>query len=274
MIRYLTTLACCLLTASVFSNEEEEPREDLFLSTPEQVATLTSEPSYLVGGLISPLSGQPALRQTDLIVKGAQNIILSRTYLPPYMPCSFPHHKHYQEEHDKKYLYCHLRDNYKGWQFYPHLKLEFIPRLMEVRLSEPSGMTLDFRLSGPGLSKTSLASHPYAISNVAGDVPSGKYDPRNTRISYEENGNKITVHAWMEQLGITVKKAWQQELLIYISLKKKFSRMERSLSIIITREISFITSKALIPKRDMSTLRFALQECRGMVIAILPLRPA
>lgn len=195
MMRYLTALACCLLTASVFSNEEEEPREDLFLSTPEQVATLTSEPSYLVGGLISPLSGQPALRQTDLIVKGAQNIVLSRTYLPPYMPCSFPYHKHYQEEHDKKYLYCHLRDNYKGWQFYPHLKLEFIPRLMEVRLSEPSGMTLDFRLSGPGFSKTSLASHSYAISNVAGDVPSGKYDPRNTRISYEENGNRIIVHA-------------------------------------------------------------------------------
>jgi len=98
MIRYLTVLACCLFTALVFSNEEEEPREGLFLSTPEQVATLTSEPSYLIGGLISPLSGQPALRQTDLIVKGAQNIVLSRTYLPPYVPCSFPCHKHYQED--------------------------------------------------------------------------------------------------------------------------------------------------------------------------------
>ncbi len=195
MIRYLIALVCCFLTTSVFSNEEEEPQEDLFLSPPEQIATLTSEPSYLVGGLISPLSGQPALRQTDLIIKGAQSIVLSRIYTPPYMPCSFPHHKHYQEEHDKKYLYCHLRDNYKGWQFYPHLRLELVPRLMEVRLSEPSGMTLDFRLSGPGFSKTSLASHPYAISNTAGDIPNGKYDPRNTRISYEENGNKIVVYA-------------------------------------------------------------------------------
>ena len=109
MIRYLTALVCCLLTAAVFSNEEEEPQEDLFLSTPEQVATLTNEPSYLVGGLISPLSGQLALRQTDLIIKGAQNIILSRSYLPPDMPCSCPYHKHSQEEHDKKHLCCHLR---------------------------------------------------------------------------------------------------------------------------------------------------------------------
>lgn len=156
---------------------------------------MTNDPSYLVGGLINPLSGQPTLRQTDLIVKRAQDIILSRTYVPPYMPCSFPYHKHYQQEHNKRYLYNHLRDNYKGWQFYPHLRLELIPRLMEVRLAEPNGMTLDFRLSGPGYSKTSLASLPYAISNVAGDLPSGKYDPRNTRISYEENGHKIVVYS-------------------------------------------------------------------------------
>lgn len=195
MIRYLIALISFLLTTSVFADEEEQPRDDLFLSTPEQVATLTSEPSYLVGGLISPLSGQPSLKQTDLVVKGAQNIILSRTYLAPYMPCSFPYHKHYQEEQNKRYLYNHLRDSYKGWQFYPHLRLEFNPRSMEVRLSDPSGMTLDFRLSGPGFSKTSLASPLYAISNVAGDMPNGKYDPRNTRISYEEDGNKIVVYA-------------------------------------------------------------------------------
>ncbi len=195
MVHYLIALACCLLTASVFSSDKEVPQEGLFLSTPEQIATLMSESNYLVGGLISPLSGQPTLRQTDLIVKGAQNIVLSRTYIPPYMPGSFPRYKHYQEEYDKKHLCCHLQENYKGWQFYPHLKLELTPCLMEVRLSEQSGMTLDFRLSGPGFSKTSLASNPYAISNVMGDVPSGKYDPRNTRISYEEKGNKITVHA-------------------------------------------------------------------------------
>lgn len=208
MIRYLTALAFSLLTASVFSNEDEKPREDLFLSTPEQVATLTSEPSYLVGGLISPLSGQPVLRQTDLVINGAQNIVLSRIYIPLHMPCSFPQHKHNQAEHDNRYLYYYLRDNYKGWQFYPHLRLEFNPRLAEVRLSEPSGMTLEFCLSDSVFSTASLTSPAYAISNVAGDIPSGKYDPRNIRISYEEEGYKITVHGTDGATRIYRKKGW------------------------------------------------------------------
>lgn len=95
-LKYLKSLFCCLLTISVFSNEQK-PQDDLFLSTPEQVATLSCEPSYLVGGVINPLSGQIALRQTDLVVKGAQNIVLCRTYIPPHMPCSFAREKNIKE---------------------------------------------------------------------------------------------------------------------------------------------------------------------------------
>jgi RHS repeat-associated protein len=193
-LRFISLIFCLLTTVALFS-EDEQPCEDLFLSTPDQIATLTGESSFLVGGLISPLSGQPVLRQTDLIVKGAQNIVLSRVYIPPYMPCAFPKHKRNQEEYDKRYLYRHLQENYKGWQLYPHLRLELNPRSMQVRLSDPSGITLDFRLSGQNYSTATLASPSYAINNTSGDIPSGKYDPRNTRISYEENGNKITVHA-------------------------------------------------------------------------------
>ncbi|MCX6989869.1 MAG: hypothetical protein NTX49_02210 [Chlamydiae bacterium] len=207
MTRYLIALICYLLTTTcVFS--EDVPKNDLVPSTPDQISTLISEPGYLIGGLISPLSGQPVLRQTDLIVKGAQNIILTRTYVPPYMPCSFPQHKGYQEEHDKRYLYRHVRYNYKGWQFYPHVRLELYPRTMEVRLSEPSGMTLDFRLSGPNYSVTTLASPPYAINNTAGDRPSGRYDPRNIRISFEEKGNKIVVHATEGSVRTYYKAKW------------------------------------------------------------------
>ena len=187
-------LICYLLaTTAVFSKKIS--REDLFLSTPDQIAALTSAPDYLVGGLISPLSGHPVLRQTDLIVKGAQPITLGRTYISPHMPCSFPKHKHYPEEQDKRHLYYHLIENYKGWQFYPHLKLQFNPRSKEVRLSDANGTTLDFRLSGPDDSITSLASPAYAINNTAEDIPAGKYDPRNTRIAYQEKGRKIVVHA-------------------------------------------------------------------------------
>ncbi|MGE5195874.1 MAG: hypothetical protein ACM3JI_00920, partial [Anaerolineae bacterium] len=208
MFSRLAILICSFLTTLVIFADEEKPREDLFVSTPEQVAALTSEPADLVGGFINPLSGQPVLRQTDLIVKGAQPIVLSRTYTPPCIPCSFPEHKRHQKEYDKKYLYEHLRDTYKGWQFYPHLRLELTPRSMQVRLSELSGMTLDFHLSGPNYATTSLASAPYAISNTIGDLPSGKYDPRNIRISYEEGGNRITVYATDGAMRLYDKRGW------------------------------------------------------------------
>jgi YD repeat-containing protein len=190
MLHYLLSLLCCFLTISAFA--EEEPLEKLIPSTPDQLAALTSEPDYLIGGVISPLGGQPLLRQTDLVVKGAQNIALTRIYIPPYIPSSFPKHKHNQGEYDKKHLYYHLEQNYKGWQFLPHLRLEFNPHLKQVRLSEPSGATLDYLVSD---SQTTLASPHYAISNVAAEQPSGRYDSRNTRISFEDNKYTIVVHA-------------------------------------------------------------------------------
>ena len=189
-MRYFSALLCCLLTFSCFA--QEEPEEELILSTPDQLATLTNEPSYLIGGFISPLGGHPSLRQTDLIAKGAQNVSLTRIYIPPYMPAAFSAHAQNQEEHDKKNLYYNLVANYKGWQFSPHLRLQFNPKQGLVRLSEPSGATFDFRISG---NTTTLASLPYAISNTAGDEPGGRYDPRNTRISYLGNGSKFVVYA-------------------------------------------------------------------------------
>jgi len=219
MIRYLIALFCCLLTTPAFS--DEEAKEEFFLSTPEQVATLSSEPSYLVGGLISPLSGQPVLRQADLIVNGAQSIALSRTYIPPQMPCSFIKEKHNQEEWDKYYLYQHVAHHYKGWQFYPHLKLQFTPRTREVLLTDPNGMSLDFRLSGPNYSVATLASPPYGLSNASGDTPSGKYDPRNTRISYEDNGNKITVYATDGAIRFYCKKGWTTQTALLYLLEKE-----------------------------------------------------
>ena len=63
---------------------------------------------------------------------------------------------------------------------------------MEVLLTDPNGMSLNFHLSGS--SAATLTSPPYALSNTAGDMPSGKYDPRNIRISYD-GSRKITVYA-------------------------------------------------------------------------------
>ena len=223
-MKWLFFFLVCIFT-TVFAFSEEESQEENFLSTPEQIAALTSEPDFLIGGLISPLSGQPVLRQVDLIVKGAQNIILSRTYIPPFMPLSFPKQKHHQEGYDKRSFCFHLKDNYKSWQFYPHLRLQLDHKEKIVRLSEPSGMTLDFHLSGPHDSVTSLASYPYAISNAAGDVPSGRYDPRS------ESHMKRTTSPFMPLMDLpdaTIKEDGSHKQPMVISSIKRSCRMEKS----------------------------------------------
>ena len=55
---------------------EEGLDDPVTLSTPEEIATLSCPSKRLVGGLVSPLSGQLSLQAKDLVVKGAQDIIL------------------------------------------------------------------------------------------------------------------------------------------------------------------------------------------------------
>lgn len=193
MIRALMTLICCLFVVPAFSYDEEA-KEEIFLSTPEQVATLSSEPGFLVGGIVSPLSGSPTLRQTDFIVKGAQELVLSRTYMSPHMPVKLAHEKQCQEEWEKYHLYQHVAHNYKGWQFYPHLKLQFTPSEKQVLVTEPSGSTLSFVFTGSGMTNAEFEGELYGISNCAGDTPGGANDPRNTRVTYGEDGQLITVY--------------------------------------------------------------------------------
>lgn len=189
MTRYLILLVLSILSLTQFAIAEE-PKEVFLSSTAEEIAALNSEPDYLIGGLVSPLSGQLVLRETDMIVKGAQNIVLSRTYIPPYMPYYFPKKKENQEVHNDLALYQHLVRCYKGWQFYPHLKLMLNSN--QALLTDPNGTSLNYRLSDSG---SELLSPFFAISNTSGDNPSGKYDPRNTRLTFEKNANRIIVHS-------------------------------------------------------------------------------
>ena len=56
------------------------------------MAALCSESSDLVGGVVHPLSGLPLVACTDLVVKGAQELLLNRIYIPLQMPWQFPQH--------------------------------------------------------------------------------------------------------------------------------------------------------------------------------------
>lgn len=145
-----------------------------------------------IGNVIDPLTGNPTLKKIDLVAKGAQSISLTRVYIPPYMPRFFSEYKHHQGEYDKKYLHEHLSKTYKGWQHFPHLRLYFDRANKRVRLRTPDGVALDFEVSR---GKTTLMSPAYGISNFNGEEVSGKHDPRNTTITWEDNHAKIVVRS-------------------------------------------------------------------------------
>ncbi|MBS0622272.1 MAG: hypothetical protein JSR80_04880, partial [Verrucomicrobia bacterium] len=186
-ISYFGLLLSCLLP---FAAHAEEYEERSILSSPEQIATLNSEPDFLIGGVVSPLSGQPVLRQTDMVIRGAQDIVLSRTYISPYMPVSLSSVKGEKGDIDNFYLFYHLQDHYRGWQSFPHLRLELDYVSSTVRFTDRHGSTLDFCVKE---GKTTLASPTYAITNTQGDTASGKYDPRNTRIEIASDLTTVVV---------------------------------------------------------------------------------
>ena len=176
MVR-LGSLFFCLLMLHAFATEDfnEDP---IIPSTPEQLATLYASQSYLIGGLISPLSGQLSLSQVDLDVKGSTPFNLSRTYIFPSIPSEFPRHKKKQEEWNKYHLTDHVRRTYRGWTYFPHFILEYFSS-GHIRFTDRLGATLNFTLSGE---IGTLSSNPYALNNASGDFPSGRSDPRNTQV--------------------------------------------------------------------------------------------
>lgn len=188
MTKHIFAILFCLFSLSAFALEDTY--EELFPSTPEQIGSLSTEIDHLIGGVISPLSGQPVLRQTDLIVKGAENIQLSRIYIAPFMPTNFERQK-WESKESQRHLHQYL-NGYKGWQYFPHTRLEYNSSTQKYRISDSGGTCLDFYITN---SKSILASPTNAISNAVGDKPSGKYDLRNINIYRLDQGKWLKVIA-------------------------------------------------------------------------------
>jgi hypothetical protein len=74
------------------STVKNDAKDERTLFVPDQLAVLMSNVNPLIGNVVSPLSGNLCLRETDLKVVGAQEIILSRVYIAPFMPYFFPKH--------------------------------------------------------------------------------------------------------------------------------------------------------------------------------------
>ncbi|MCB1106853.1 MAG: hypothetical protein KDK76_02010 [Chlamydiia bacterium] len=157
----------------------EESYEELIIpSSPEQLATLCASQSHLVGGLISPLSGQLSFSQVDLNIKGTTPLSLTRIYIPPSIPGEFPKHEQTPKEWNKYHLANHIISNYRGWTYFPHVRLEHLSATC-IRFTDRFGATLDFTLSEE---LTFLTSNPYALHNASGDFSNGRFDLRNTQI--------------------------------------------------------------------------------------------
>ena len=154
------------------------------LSTPEEVATLSSDEGALIGGLISPFSGQLALRVTDIVARGSQPIVMQRTYVSPYVSPPVLTGNDYKDFHSQINFWTSLKRNYRGWVYLPQICMRVFDDV--VRYNDPSGITLDFSLTDG-----SLHAPPYGLNNTSGDQPSGRFDFRNIRLT--KQGNRLSI---------------------------------------------------------------------------------
>ncbi|PJD95543.1 MAG: hypothetical protein CK425_08490 [Parachlamydia sp.] len=191
---WIHTILLLFVSIQAFSEEITS----LPCSAPDQIAALTQETSK-VGGLVSPLSGQPYLKQTDLIAKGAQDVILSRIFIPQ--------HRNWhanQAQLFSKGMVQHPPVVESGWVIFPHIHLDhraitrkkYHKKLViknEVRITDKHGVALTFALDSNGHAQ--LVDKPYGIcnSNPVDEMPSAQYDFRNTKIVKNDTG--IFVHS-------------------------------------------------------------------------------
>ena len=176
-----------LLSIRLFSEENEE--QDIPIISSEQIASfLSDDSSCLIGGLVSPLSGNIVLKSTDLVARGVEDVSLSRYYLSLGMP----HFSNKKTGKNQLEEMRYLEGNYRGWIFLPHRRLQSHHRGCSffITLVEPHGATLEFEVKN---GRTILLSKPYGISNLSGDIPSGKNDIRNIRIEILDEGKGINV---------------------------------------------------------------------------------
>ena len=171
----------------------------------EQCLTLKSEKDYLIGGIVSPLSGQVCARHTDMVVKGAHPVALHRCYVAPYVPRSmlagsrrYQMHPASLPQADRKYdherlsLFKHLEANYQGWEFLPQRCLTLEQgNVPLVTFTDANGMRMRLECHEDGT--VTFPGKQEGLCNAVGDEPGGQYDPRNIRVTRKANDSHITV---------------------------------------------------------------------------------
>lgn len=182
---FLWCFSCVLLVINSCALLADDEEFEIAKSLPDEVSALQTIHDFQIGGLVSPISGNPYLQETDLVARGAEEIVLNRVFLSPSLPTSFDS----RPTVDDYVLHEYLNQYYKGWINFPHTHLEYSEYFQgKIRLTMENGASIDFRKAND----TFVLNDNYGISNLGPAGPSGEYDLRN--ITFAINGDSITVN--------------------------------------------------------------------------------
>jgi YD repeat-containing protein len=141
--------------------------------------------TLLVDGFVSAASGQISFVQSDLHIKGAQDLILQRIYVAPQILGSYDD----KQKRDRLLLGKALCQLYaKGWVVLPHLLAGYNSNSPYFQVRDPHGTTIEFQIVG---NRGHLKTSGYGCSNLRGGEPLAEADIRN--IGFLVEGRQVIV---------------------------------------------------------------------------------
>lgn len=172
-------ILCCFAFFQLSANNFDK----IVPSVPEEIASLNAD--LLVDGFISALSGQIVLSEKDLYVKGAQDLVLERTYIPPQILGRY-------EDKDKidrlALAKALLQLETKGWVVLPHLWAGYNRNSSYFQVRDPRGFVLEFEING---NRGFLRTSTYGCSNLHAGEPNSSADIRNIELFVEDDQVKV-----------------------------------------------------------------------------------
>ena len=141
-----------------------------------------NQPEYTLP--VNLLTGQLELSAIDLVAPGTEPLELKRVYTPPLLPKFFssrdpnrrPTNK--DKESDRTQLMAKLKKEYRGWEFYPHLRLKIHENSIQV--ADKNGVALCFEITEKSKTATLDTAHR-GFNNMQGDRPHPSHDLRNMK---------------------------------------------------------------------------------------------
>lgn len=159
------------------------PFDQIHPSTSDEIASLNTD--LLVDGFVSVLSGQISISETDLHIRGAQDLQFKRVYVPPQIQGRYDD----KDKVDRWHLgHSLFQLHTKGWVTLPHLWAGYNQNSPYFLLRSPQGYVLEFEVTG---NKGVLRNASYGCSNLSGEVPNSSADIRNTELKIEKTEVRI-----------------------------------------------------------------------------------